>query len=312
MCCPVRVRLLVNPVASSMTSRRRLRIESRVGARHQLDTVLTQSRGHARELAAEAARDGIDVVLVAAGDGTLNEAANGIIGTTTALAPLPGGSTNVFSRAIGYTNRLDRATEQVLAALERGAIRRIGVGAANDRHFLFHLGAGFDAAVVDRMEQLTPKVKRYAAHPAFALQTLRLLARGYDRRVPRVHVDAAAGPNHDAFFTVVSNVVPYTFVGPRRMLLTTHASLDRALAVTSLTRFRLLDVVGAFGSSVGRCVYLQRAREVVQLHDVQSLRLSAARVGMPFPWQVDGDYLGLVERLDVRYVPDSLSVVVPG
>jgi diacylglycerol kinase family enzyme len=307
----VRVRLIVNPVASSMSDRRQAAIVAGLGGRHTLETVETRARGHARDLAAEAAAAGVDVVVVASGDGTLNEAADGLVHSPTALAPLPGGATNVFARAVGYGNRLDDATELLLAALDAESIRRIGVGAANGRHFLFHLGAGFDAAVVDRIER-NPKVKRYAAHPAFALQTVRLLARGYDRRVPAMHVETPeAHAPHDSFFTVVSNVAPYTYVGPRRMLLTPAASLDRALAVTSLTRFRLVDAVGAIGSSVGRSARLQHAEEIVQLSDVNEVRLTAPEPGRPFPWQVDGEPLGTVDLLDVRYVPDALSVVLP-
>ena len=307
----MRVRLIVNPVASSMTERRRAAITDGLGGHHALESVETRARGHARDLAAEAAAAGIDVVVVASGDGTLNEAADGLIGSTTALAPLPGGATNVFARAIGYGNRLDDATALLLAALDAESIRRIGVGAANGRHFLFHLGAGFDAAVVDRIER-NPKVKRYAAHPAFALQTVRLLAHGYDRRVPAMHVEAPeARAPHDSFFTVVSNVAPYTYAGPRRLLLTPDASLDRALAVTSLTRFRLVDAVGAIGSSVGRAARLQRAEEIVQLSDVTEVSLTAPDPDRPFPWQVDGEPLGTVDALVVRYLPDALSVVLP-
>lgn len=307
----MRVRLIVNPIASSMTDHRRETVATRLGARHDVDTVFTRSRDDARELAVQAVADGVEVVVVAAGDGTLNEAADGLIGTATALAPIPGGSTNVFARAVGYANKVDVAAGQIVAALDRGEIRRIGVGSANGRHFVFHLGAGFDAAVVERMERLTPRVKRYAAHPAFAVQTLRTLARGYDRRLPGIHVEAPGGQNHDSFFTVVSNLAPYSYVGPRRMLLTRDAGLDRALAVTSLTRFTVGDVAAAFGSSVGRAGHLRRGRQVVQLRDLDTVRLITTRPGTPFPWQVDGDYLGTVEALEVRYVPDALSVVLP-
>src|SRR5690242_15561824 len=123
-----------------MTERRLQFLRATLAAGHTVEIATTKARDHARELAREAADDGVDVVVVAAGDGTLNEAANGLVGTATALAPVPGGSTNVFARAVGYGNRLERATERLLGALDRGSIRRIGLGAANGRHFLFHLG----------------------------------------------------------------------------------------------------------------------------------------------------------------------------
>ncbi|MFM8304495.1 MAG: diacylglycerol/lipid kinase family protein [Actinomycetota bacterium] len=307
----MRVRLLVNPVASSMTDRRQQRVADRLGTGHDVDVVRTTGRGDARELAARAVADGVDVVVVAAGDGTLNEASDSLVGTATAVAAIPGGSTNVFARAVGYSNHLGHATEQLVAALDRDAVRRIGVGSANGRHFLFHLGTGFDAAVVARMERLTPKVKRFAAHPTFAVQTVRTVVRGFDRRIPALRVETLDGLHHDSFFTVVSNLSPYTFVGPRRMLLSHDAGLDRALAVTSLSRFTVGDVIAAFGSSVGRAEHLRRGRQVVQLRDLDHVRLTATRPGTPFPWQVDGDYLGTTDRLDVSYVPDALLVVLP-
>lgn len=309
----MRVRLIVNPRASSMTERRRHVIETSLRAGHDVEPVTTTARNHAHELAAAAAADGVDVVVVAGGDGTLNEAAGGLVGSSTALACLPGGSTNVFARAVGFGNRLERATERLLVALARGSIHRIGVGAANDRYFLFHLGAGFDAAVVERIER-NPIVKRYAAHPAFALAMVRTLASGFDRREAGLHVECAGEqhrPAHDSFFTVVANVIPYTFVGPRRMILTRDAALDRALAVTSFTRFTLRDVASAVGSSVATARRLGRDPHIVQLRDVDALRISARDPRRPVPWQVDGDYLGTVDTLAVRYVPEALSVVLP-
>ena len=308
----MRLRLIVNPIASSMTERRLQVIRATLAAGHTIEIVATTGRDHARELAGQAAADGVDVVIVAAGDGTLNEAANGLVGTETALAPVPGGSTNVFARAVGYGNRVERATERLLVALDRRSIRRVGVGAANGRHFLFHLGAGFDAAVVARIEE-TPAVKRYAAHPAFALATVRTLQRGFDRVNPIVRVRLPDGSQHESFFSVVSNVAPYTYVGPRRMLLTREASLDRALALTSLTRFTLADVAGTFGSTVGGAGRLARDGSVVQRADLPSLRLTAigAGAGERFPWQVDGDYLGSIDELEIVYVPDAISLVLP-
>jgi diacylglycerol kinase family enzyme len=309
----VRLRLIVNPIASSMTDRRLQLIRATLAAGHTIEVATTTGRDHARVLAREAAADGVDVVVVASGDGTLNEAANGLVGTETALAPVPAGSTNVFARAVGYGNRLERATERLLVALEHGSIRRVGLGAANGRHFLFHLGAGFDAAVVARMETKAG-VKRYAAHPAFAVATLRTLQRGFDRDNPILRLRLPDGSQHESFFSVVSNLAPYTYIGPRRMLLTRNASLDRALALTSLTRFTMVDVAGTFGSTVGGAGRLARAPTVVQRADLDSLRVTAigAGAGERFPWQVDGDYLGEIDDLDIVYVPDAISLVLPG
>jgi len=295
-----------------MNARRLQFIRATLAAGHDVEVVTTTSRDHARDLASEAASDGFDVVVVAAGDGTLNEAANGLVGTATALAPVPAGSTNVFARAVGYGNRFERAAERLLVALDRGSIRRVGVGAANGRHFLFHLGAGFDAAVVARMEA-NPGGKRYAAHPAFALATVRTLQRGYDRVHPILRVRLPDGSQHESFFSVVSNVTPYTYVGPRRMLLTHAASLDRALALTSLTRFTVADVASTFGSTVGGASRLERDPTVVQRADLESVRMTAigAGAGERFPWQVDGDYLGEIKQLDIVYVHDALSLVLP-
>lgn len=310
---PVRVRLIVNPVASSMTTKRTDLVEVTLGAAHTLETVATNSRGHAVDLARDAVADGVDVVVVASGDGTLNEAANGLIGSDVALAPIPGGSTNVFARAVGYGNDIERAAERLVGALDRGAIRRVGVGVANERHFLFHLGAGFDAAVVERTERNNPRVKRYAAHPAFAFATVQTFTRGFDRNNAVLRVRLPDGEQHESYFSVVSNVAPYTFVGPRRMLLTDDASLDRALALTSMTRFTFTDVLGAAASTVGQARRLRRDPYVIQRADLTELRLTAigAGAGERFPWQVDGEYLGTIDELAIAYVPDALALVLP-
>ena len=86
---------------------------------HDVTVAETSRRGHAARLAQGAAASGSDVVIVLGGDGTLNEAANGLAGTATALAPLPGGSTNVFARTIGLPNDPIEATGVLLDALAR-------------------------------------------------------------------------------------------------------------------------------------------------------------------------------------------------
>ena len=124
----MKVLLIVNPSASSVTARTRIVIQKALSADHRLEVSATTRRGHATRLAQSAANDGIDVVVVLGGDGTLNEAANGLVGTDTALAALPGGSTNVFARTLGLPDDPVEATGALLDAIDVASIRRGGLG----------------------------------------------------------------------------------------------------------------------------------------------------------------------------------------
>lgn len=149
----MRLLLVVNSTASSVTPRGKVVIQKALAADHDLTVAETSRRGHATRLAQNAGNDGVDVVVVLGGDGTLNEAANGLAGSETALAPLPGGSTNVFARTLGLPNDSIEATGVLLDALARDNVAAVGLGAVNGRYFLFHVGMGFDAAVVAQVER---------------------------------------------------------------------------------------------------------------------------------------------------------------
>ena len=307
----VLLRLVVNPIASSVTSHARMPVVEALKAEHDLDIVETEGRGDAVRLAREAVEHGVDVVVVLGGDGTLNEAAAGLIGTTTALAPLPGGSTNVFARTLGVAHDPIKATAQLLRSLAARAFRRIGLGVAmqtdgTDRPFLFHLGLGFDAAVVNAMEQRW-YLKRYLAHPAFVVAAVDTWLRHFDRDT---RICVSSGEDVIAFgpYAVVSNSDPYTYVLRRRLTISPDASLDRALAVTVLHHLGASLVVRAALSGIGTGRFVASTPDITQRGDLTRLSVTADR---PFGWQVDGDYLGTLTNLDVRYEHDALSLVVP-
>jgi diacylglycerol kinase family enzyme len=307
----VRVVLLVNPTASSYRAHTRAAVEQRLRAGCDLTVVETRTRRHATELAAAAALADAEVVAVLAGDGTLNEAAAGLLGTATALAPLPGGSTNVFARTLGIPNDAVRAADVLVRALGGRSFRRIGVGVAGDRPFLFHLGVGFDAAVVSEIEQ-RPEVKRYLAHPAFAVAAVDTWIRRYDRRT-RIRATAVNGDGVRARvgegpYAVVSNSSPYTYVSRRPIRVAPQADLARPLALTLVRTLRATLMVRAAASSVATSRFLTATSEIVQVADVIEVTLAGDR---PFPCQVDGEYLGEVDELDVRYRPDALTLVAP-
>src|SRR3954469_5167944 len=157
---PMKVMLIINPSASSVDWKSRMAANSALVGDHDLTTVETTKRDDATDLTRQAAEDGVEVVVVLGGDGTLNEAANGLAGTSTALAALPGGSTNVFARTIGMAPKITRAAPQLQAALgQADTMRTFGLGTVNGpdkttgRHFLFHLGIGYDAEVVAQVER---------------------------------------------------------------------------------------------------------------------------------------------------------------
>jgi diacylglycerol kinase family enzyme len=114
---------------------------------------------------------------------------------------------------------------------------------------------------------------------------------------------SALGP-----YAVISNSDPYTYVGHRPLRIAPDASLDAALTVTVLTSLRLALVLRAAASAVGNIDFLATSPEIVQVPDVGRVSVSA---DAPFPWQVDGDYLGEVEQLEITHRPDCLTVVTP-
>ena len=299
---------MVNPSASAVTARARVVIRKALAADHEVELAETSRRGHATRLAQGAAAAGVDVVVVLGGDGTLNEAANGLAGSETAMAALPGGSTNVFARTLGLPNEPIEATAVVLDALEGNTIRRIGLGSVNGRYFLFHVGMGFDAAVVSQVERRAG-LKRYAGHPLYLYATVSTWQRHYDRTRPRFAVHLPGGTViDDAYFAVCLNTDPYTYLGKRPLHLAADASFDHGLALFSFRSLSLSTILSVTGSALGSGRRARRNRHTDYRSDLPGVRV---RGHGAFPYQVDGDYLGEVEELTLRHEPDALRLVTP-
>ncbi|MCU1462537.1 MAG: Diacylglycerol kinase [Acidimicrobiales bacterium] len=304
----MKVLLIVNTSASAVTARARVVIRKALSADHDVTMVETGRRGHATRLALDAAAVGTDVVVVLGGDGTLNETANGLAGSDTALATLPGGSTNVFARTIGVVDDPIEATGQLLAALGRGAIRRIGLGSVNGRYFLFHVGCGFDAAVVAQVERRAG-LKRYAGHPLFVYAGFDTWFRHYDRSRPRFAVHFKDGSTvDDGYLCICLNTNPYTYLGSRPLNLAPEADLDHGLSTVTFRTMAFRTMMAAIASALGRGSRLRRDRKIDYRSDLDGLVVEGFG---PFPYQVDGDHLGEADRLEFRHEPDRLLVVMP-
>ncbi len=308
----MRIVLIVNPFSSSVTARARVVIRKALSADHEVELAETNRRDHATRLARGAAADGADVVVVLGGDGTLNEAANGLAGTATALATLPGGSTNVFARTIGLTNDPIEATGELLEALAAGSIRRVGLGSLNGRYFLFHTGLGFDAAVIEQVER-RPQVKRYLGHPLFVYAAFSTWFRHFDRTRPRFSVRFPDGPDagrvvDDGSFAVVLNTNPYTYLGNRALDIAPQATLDSPLVAITIRSMRIDTILRVAGAALAGGGKVQRIGKVDARAGVTHLEVTGHG---PFPYQVDGDHLGDIERVTIRYEPDVLDLVLP-
>ncbi len=303
-----RLLLIGNPSASSVTPRARVVIAKALGADHEVTVAATSRRGHATRLAQGAAADGTEVVVSLGGDGTVNEVANGLAGSQTALGVLPGGSTNVFARTIGMVNDPIEATEELLSALAAGSTQRIGLGSVNDRYFLFHVGMGFDAAVVEQVEK-HGGLKRRIGQPVFVYAGLLTWVRHYDRRHPQLLVRAAGDTEAtEAYLAICLNTRPYTYLGRRPLDIAPEASLDRALSLVGLRTMSLRPFLSVLGSALGFGPPVRDQPSVTSWREVTEVTVTGRA---PFPYQVDGDFLGHTEELAFRHEPDVLDVVMP-
>ncbi len=306
----VKVLLLVNPFSSSVTARTRVVIRKALAGDHQVELVETSRRGHATRLAQGAAAEGIDVVVCLGGDGTVNETANGLAGSATALGVLPGGSTNVFARTIGLPNDPVEATAVLLESLEARSIRRVGLGSVNGRYYCFHVGIGFDAALVEQVEKRSG-LKRWAGHPLFAYAGVTTWLRHYDRSRPHFTVRFPDGDRvDDGYFAVCANTNPYTYVGNAPFDIAPEATLDNGLTMVTVRSLRLDRIVRVVARALQGGGALARDPAVHYRPDVIGLVVEGID-GRPFPYQVDGDHLGEITRLELRHVPEVMDLVVP-
>src|SRR3954447_20803015 len=147
-----RMLVIVNPYASTVSDRLKNLVVYALQGRYQVEAVDTERRHHATQICREAADEGYDVVVAFGGDGTVNEAANGLAGSETPLTCLPGGSTNVYCRTLGIPNDVVDATEHLLGIADDFQPRRVDLGRVDDRHFVFASGVGLDASVVERVD----------------------------------------------------------------------------------------------------------------------------------------------------------------
>ena len=239
------LRLLVNPRVSRLKAGVAEEVARRLGGGFAVSVAYTAAAGHATALAREAAEAGYDVVAALGGDGTVSEAASGLVGSPTPLACIPCGVTNVFARAIGMPND-PLAAATALAERERAgalAVRAVDTGTVNGHIFLYTAGVGFTAAMAETADE-APERKAALGQLHFAASGIAEIGRRYLREPPEMLVEAD-GLRERAVTVVVQNCEALTYFGPRQMRVCEHAGLDTgSISLTLLRQTRARDVAG--------------------------------------------------------------------
>jgi diacylglycerol kinase family enzyme len=298
-----RVLLVANPVARTVSRPVLDVIEKALAADFKLEVDETRRRGHATEMALQAVRDGYDMLVVFSGDGTINEAVNGLVGSDVALGVLPGGATNVLARVTGMPADPVEATSWLIAAALQGRARRLGLGTIDDRYFVLNCGAGIDAEVMGMVDERQADSRAQFERAALAAALRTVLFR-YAGREPFMTVSVDGGPPVEAITALTGRTNPYTFYKRFGLRLTPQARLEGGLDVTVVERVTrrsapvLLRQVFS-GGLIGR-------KDVRYSHDASTVEIVGRE---PFPVQVDGDNIGLRDRLSVGLRRDALWLV---
>ncbi|MCX2934389.1 diacylglycerol kinase family lipid kinase [Mycobacterium sp. CVI_P3] len=315
----MRAVLIVNPNATSTTAAGRDLLAHALESRVELAVVHTDHRGHAIEIAAAAKHDGTDVIIVHGGDGTVNEVVNGLLGrpggqersdTVPAVAVVPGGSANVFARALGISPDPIVATNQLvdlLGARRNGAPwRRIGLMDCGERWAVFTAGMGVDGDVVAAVEAQRAKGRKVTAGRYIRVAVREMLASA--RKEPLLTLELPDRPPiTDVYFAFISNSSPWTYANTRPVWTNPDTTFETGLglfAVTSMNVWRNLMLVRRMVSKKHDI----KGKHLIREDDVASVRIISAE---PVASQIDGDFLGLREEMTFRAVPGVLSVVAP-
>jgi diacylglycerol kinase family enzyme len=302
-----RMLIIVNPYATTMSDRLKHLVVYALQGRYDVQAVDTQRRGHAIELCREAAAQHVDVVVAFGGDGTVNEVANGLAGSRTALTALPGGSNNVFAKLLGIPADVVDATEHLLGLADRWAPRAIDLGQVNGRWFTFAAGMGLDASVVERVDR-HPRLKSRFGAWYFTEAAVATFLQRYIVHPPKLAVEVGGETVHgvSAFF---QNAEFYTYFKSRPVDLVAGATLDSGnLAGLVLTRARPYDVPTVTVRAFSGAERVAKHKGIATFNAIQEAVVRSTD-GRPLPVQVDGDHI--LDVLEARFsvVPGALRVV---
>ena len=318
--------LVVNHKASATTERTRDVLIHALADQFHLETVRTDHRGHALELGRRAVHEGMDVVVTFGGDGTVNETVNGML---TGMADIggrpdelprfgavPGGSANVFARALGFPPDAVEATGDLVDALRNDRTRVIGLARATatrldgsqfSRWATFNAGLGLDAQIIHNMEELRARGKD-ATPTRYLTTTLRTFFAGTDRKHPRITLDVPGqGSIPGVFLAIIQNASPWTYLGTLSVNPLPETNWDNGIGVWAVRRMTTIDglrysrriVMGSKAGSTKNGLFVGK-----------DLKRFSARAPLGVQLQIDGEGLGEVTSVTFESFPDMLRVFI--
>jgi diacylglycerol kinase family enzyme len=295
----------VNPQATATTAGGRDVLAHALASQVKLDVVETDYRGHAMAVARAAARDDIDLVVAHGGDGTVNEVVNGLLADVTRgpvpmLGVVPGGSANVFARALGLPRDPVEATYQLLHAIEERRSRQVGLGLADRRWFTFNAGMGWDADVVAGVDRRRGK----RTGPSLYLRTALTCYMRPPSGRPTLTVRVPGEEPVQVRTVFVSNTDPWSYLGNRPVHLNTGSSFETGLGLFALRALGLPTVLRHSRQAL-RSRTQHRGRALLRHDDLPIIGVEAES---PVNLQVDGDLIGPRHKVEFRSVPNALTV----
>jgi diacylglycerol kinase family enzyme len=308
-----RMLLIVNPYATTVSDRLKNLVVYALQGRYEVEAIETEAQNHATEIGREVRDHGYDVVVAFGGDGTLNEVANGLVGTDVPVSMLPGGSTNVVCRTLGIPNDVVDATEHLLALVDDWRPRRIDLGKVDDRHFVFSCGAGIDATVVKRVDA-HPRMKSMAGPYYFSWAAVSAFYRSYLVNPVRLRAQVD-GDEAEGVTALAQNSDPFTYFSDSPIRVCEGIAIDDGtLALGVLKRAATRDMPTLIARLFSESNPAARHRQIEHFPGITEATISSASetkdgVIRPFPVQVDGDYIGEKTEMTLRAEPGALTIV---
>jgi diacylglycerol kinase family enzyme len=304
---PKRMLVIINPVATKMSDRLKSLVLYALQGRYEVTSLDTEGKGHAIELCRDAAAKHYDVVVAFGGDGTVNEAANGLVGSRTALTCLPGGSNNVVAKLLGIPTDIVDATEQLLHAADRWAPWPVDLGIVNGRYFTFAAGMGLDASVVERVDR-NPVLKKRLGPFYFAGSAISVFLRKYVVAPPRLEIEVD-GRTVGGVSLFIQNAENYTYFNHKPVPLVEGARFDSGcLAGVVLTRARPYDVPTVTFRALSGAARVAKHKGIDAFGAFNEAVVRSVD-DRTIPIQVDGDHISDATEARFSVAPGALYVV---